>query len=232
VRILLVLLLPAAQLGAQRFDSAVFVEQVRTDITTQSGSAERRRLVDRTAQFSMAARGDTLVVTADSIHLTESANAELRTINVDAVIGARWKLRLTRAGAAIVDEAPVVPQVVGDVSDVGTAMADFFPPSPPDLFVGTRKTDDAARRWQRLSDSAGVQRFQFTSTRHDTTASMNGAMSVTSAQDAVEATTVVWDPVRGPLRWSRTIKTTVTSRFGGQTVRAQVDQRIVVQRQN
>ena len=75
--LLLFLLLAAAPLGGQALDGAVFIENVHSEITTQTGSAARRRVVDRMAQFDMQQHGDTLIVTADTVHLIEAADASV-----------------------------------------------------------------------------------------------------------------------------------------------------------
>ena len=220
----------AAQYNVDRLAGARFTERVQSEIITQAGASERHRTVVRSARFVITTRGDTLVVTTDTVALTESIAGERTAIDVDAVIGARWKLLLSARGAATIIDRPFVPPTVSDVSDIGTAIDDFFPPSPPNLANGAAMTDSAGRKWRRLSDSAGMQRYRFSATRRGITRDVGDSVTVESSQDAAENTDLAWDALRGPIAWTRSILTTVTTRFAGRTVRAQVDQRINVRR--
>ncbi len=219
-----------AQYTAEHLVGTRFVERVQSEIVTQAGAAERHRSVVRTAGFTITARGDTLMVTTDTVALTESVSGERATIDVDAVIGARWKLLLSSRGAATIIDRPFVPPAVSDVSDIGTAMDDFFPPPPPTLAAGGATTDNAGRMWRRFADSSGMQRYRFGATRRGSTRDIGDSVTVESTQDGSENAAMAWDPQRGPIAWTRSILTTVTTRFAGRTVRAQVDQRIIVTR--
>lgn len=215
----------------RRLDGAAFVETVHTDVTTLSGLAERHRLVLRTSQFGTMVRGDTLVVTADTVDLRETAERGQQLIDVDAVIGARWKLTLDAHGDATVDTEPFVPGEVGDVSDMAIAMRDFFPPIPPVLAIGKQATDTVGRVWRRLADSAGRSRYHWSAQQHrDSSYVAADSVAVQASLDTQDESDVAWDLARGPVAWSRRIETTATSRFAGKTNRAAIDQRIVVRR--
>ena len=226
----------AAAAGAQspryplNLSGSAFIEQVRSDVTTASGSAERRRTIDRSARYAFSMRQDTIVVTADSLRLDETADNVRRTVDVDAVIGGRWKLLVPAGSTPVAVDAPFVPGVVVDVSDLGAAMDDFLPAVPPPLAPG-KDTSDGGRTWRRLADSAARQRYHWSERRHADSTSI-GADSVTmhTLLDSHEESEMAWDPERGPLAWTRRIETTVTSRFAGRTVRAVVEQRVRVTR--
>jgi hypothetical protein len=210
---------------------ATFVEQVHSDVTTQAGTAELHRTIVRMARYSTATRTDTLVVTADSLHLDETAGNIHRPIDVDAVIGGRWKLVASGPGKTRVVDTPFVPGEVADVSDLGSAMDDFFPVAPPALAPGAQSTDTSQRVWRRLADSAREQRYHWSERRHgDSTSIGSDSVLVHAVVDTHEEGDLAWSAVRGPLAWARRIQTLVTSRFAGRTVRANVDQRIVVAR--
>jgi hypothetical protein len=221
----------AAQYRIDRLAGARFVERVQSEIITQAGAAERHRTVVRTAGYQFVARADSLLVTTDTVALSESVNGIRTPVDVDAVIGARWKLLLDSRGTPVVLDRPFVPVSIADVSDVGTAMDDFFPPPPPRLATGATGTDSAGRRWGRIADSAGIERYHFSGTHRGTTRDVGDSLTVESTQDATETTDLAWDRARGPVAWLRSILTTVTTRFAGRTVRAQVDQRIKVSRE-
>ena len=72
-------------------DTAVMQFNISAQETTSreaydraSKSAEQVRRIARTARFGITARGDTLVVTADSLDLRETSDGVERTIDVDA----------------------------------------------------------------------------------------------------------------------------------------------------
>jgi hypothetical protein len=224
----------AAQLpryDVARLHGAVFAEQVHSDIATQAGTAERHRTVNRTVQYTLATRADTVVATSDSVSLSENADGVRTEVDVDAVTGARWTFLLDAHGASTLLDGPVVPRSVADVSDIGTAMDDFFPPSPPRVGVDAFPKDSAGWQWHRLADSAGVERYHYAGTRHDShQISSSDSVRVESTSVASETADFAWDPQRGPLAWSRQILTTVSTHFAGRTVRAKVEQQIMVRR--
>jgi hypothetical protein len=210
---------------------ATFVEQVRSDVTSQSGTAELHRTIVRLARYSTAMRTDTLVVTADSLRLDETSDNAHRVIDVDPVIGGRWKLVANGPGKTIVVDAPFVPGEVADVSDLGSAMDDFFPMAPPALAPGAQSTDSSQRVWRRLADSAAEQRYHWSERRRgDSTSIGADSIIVHAVVETREEGDLAWNAARGPVAWMRHIQTMVTSRFARHTVRANVDQRIVVAR--
>ncbi len=163
-----------------------------------------------------ATRGDTLVVTADSLDLRETANGVERVIDVDAVIGGRWLLTLATSGAAAVIARPFVPGDIADVSDIAIAMNDFFP---------------VTTVWRRLADSSGLSRYHWSADHHsDSSYVTAGNVAVSATIDAKEEGDIAWNLGRGPVAWSRRVETTVTSRFAGRTSRAVISQRITVRR--
>jgi hypothetical protein len=203
---------------------------VHSDIVTQSGLAERRRTVIRTAQYDVAAHSDTLVITADTVSLAQDADGTMQPVDVDALIGARWTLTLGPGGAAVALDSPVVPRAVADVSDIGRAMEDFFPQAPPVLVTGAEAGDGGGGKWRRLADSSGVARYHFSGTRHANNRTRGDSVAVDSDESITETANVAWDRTRGPLAWTRHIVIIETSHFAGRTVRAQVDQQIAVRR--
>jgi hypothetical protein len=227
---------PVGAQGAPRYDTgqlngATFSEVLRSEVRTAAGTAERVRNVVRNATYSITMRRDTLVVTADTLWLSETADGVTRAIDVDPVIGARWKLMLDSRGAVDVTDQPVMTRDIADVSDVSIAMDDFFPPAPPRLGVRGSARDSTQRLWRRLADSAGSQRYHVTRQQHNQTRqSLADTVAVTSTEEVTEDTDLVWEAVRGPMAWTRHIVSVLTSRYAGRTMRATADQYIVVGR--
>lgn len=216
--------------SAPSLDGAAFVERVHTDVSSRAGLGERHRVVDRYARYHLASRGDTLVVTADSVDLAETADGVRRVVDVDAVIGGRWKLVPGAGGALRVVDRPVITTDIADVSDVAAAMDDFLPAPPPDLVALAQTTDSNGRAWRRLADSAGTRRYRWSQHgRGDPSTGLSDlGAGVSATVETSEDVSLAWSA--GPRSWIRHIRSTVTTLVGTRTVRASIDQRIVVVR--
>lgn len=227
----LVALALATDYPVRALDGAHFTESIRTEAITRIATASRRRLVSRDSRFSVVVRGDTLGVSIDSAALNELADGSSRTLDTDAFVGGRFQLLLNGAGDARVLERPFIPDDIIEVSEVGRAMDDFFPPLPPSLAPGATRTDSAGRQWRRLTDSASLRRYRWTST-----ISRNGAETVADSvpvrvsESTRESSALAWHVSRGPLSWTRRIESELTTRLRGQTIMASVVQRIDVKR--
>ena len=212
-------------------DGARFTETIRTEALTRVGTVEMRRLVARDAWFGVTLRGDTLVVSADSVALTEVADGKSRRLDTDGFVGGRYRLGLDSTGQATLWQRPFIPDEIADVSDVSRAMDDFFPPLPPGIPLGGETADAAGRQWRRLADSGGTQRYRWTMlTSRDTSQVANDTVAVLMQEETREASALVWSATRGPLVWTRQIESDVTTHLRGRTVRATISQRIDVRR--
>ncbi|MES2123562.1 MAG: hypothetical protein V4503_02620 [Gemmatimonadota bacterium] len=212
-------------------DGVQFTERIRSEVNTRVATATSHRLVARDARFTVHVRGDSVMVSADSLVLSELVDGEQRALDTDGFVGGRYHLRIDSVGRAHLLERPFVPDDLIEVSDLSRAMDDFFPPLPPVLAPGGEGTDSTGRRWHRLTDSAGVQRFRWTAEReHDGTRHVADSVQTQVSESVHETSTLSWSPLRGPMRWSRRIESELTSRLRGQTIRASVVQRIDVNR--
>jgi hypothetical protein len=224
-----VLLAPGYPVAA--LDGAHFVETIRTEALTKVGTAELRRLVARDSRFSVTLHGDTLLVSADSVSLTEVADGHSRTIDTDGFVGGRYRLGLDAAGVATIWQRPFIPDDIADVSDLSRAMDDFFPPLPPAMAPGDAASDAAGRRWQRLADSSGSQRFRWSAqVSRDTAQVANDTVAVLIEESTHEESALAWSSSRGPLAWTRQIESNVSTRLRGRTIRATINQKIDVRR--
>jgi len=216
---------------ASHLDGAIFSEELRSEVRTESATATQVRTILRRATYSVALRRDTLLVTADTVWLHEDAEGAARDIDVDPVIGARWKLLIDPRGTVIVADAPVVTRDIADVSDVSLAMNDFFPLAPPSIAVRGTFRDSTGLAWRRLADSSGSRRYHLSQAPHTvTTHSVADSVAINSTEDITEDGDLVWDPVRGPIAWTRHITSVVTSRFASRALRAAADQHITIRR--
>jgi hypothetical protein len=212
-------------------NGAVFSEEIRTEALTRVETAERRRVLRRDTRFGITVRGDTVIVSADSVALSELADGTSRTLDTDGFTGGRYRLTLDASGRATLWLRPFVPDDIAEVSDLGRAMDDFFPLLPPDILPsGTDSTRDD-REWRRLADSGGVQRFRWTEHRErEATQSVADSVSAQIVESTRDEGTLAWSVTRGPLAWTRHIASDVTTRLRGRTIRATVVQQIEVRR--
>ncbi len=209
-----------------QLDSVRFLETVHSDVVTQAGAAERHRSIDRVTTYSMQRREDTLVVTIDTMALRENDEGQVRDIDVDPVIGARWKLLRDANGQDTVVDEPFVPDAIAEVSEVDVAMRDFFPDRPRPSLPGA-----GAVTWQRQGDSSGVQRWRWSyHGRVDSTAAAADSHATPVNGDVHDTGLLACSATRGPLTWHRDVDTDFSSRVGGRVVRGSVKQTILVQR--
>lgn len=212
-------------------DGAVFSEQIRTEALTRVETAERRRVLRRDASFGITLRGDTVIVSADSVALTELADGTSRTLDTDGFTGGRFRLSLDDSGHATLWQRPFVPDHIVEVSDLGRAMDDFFPLLPPDILPSSTDSARDGREWRRLSDSSGVRRFRWTEQRaREATESVADSVPAHIVESTREEGALAWSVTRGPLAWTRHIASDVTTRLRGRTIRATVVQQIEVRR--
>jgi hypothetical protein len=219
---------PQAFLRGEMVAGAVFAESLHSDVVTQSASGQRKRSVDRFAEYTMLLRSDTLVVTVDSLTLHERDAGTDRDIGVDAVTGARWQLVIDPAGHVVVAHTPFVPEEIGSVSDVAVAMDDFFPAVPGGLAVSASRSDSSGTQWRRLADSSSRRRYRWSRTSNDSTGA--DSLHPGSARVGHEDGDLVWQENRGPIVWHRKIHTTVTTVIAGRPMHADVDQQVGVRR--
>jgi len=222
---------PAPHYNTTSLAGTSFIEQVTSTVVSRSGGSERKRAISRTARFGVGVSGDTIVVSGDSLALSESVGGVDRTLDASGFLGGRWRLFLSNGGLPRIHHRPFVPDDLTEVSDVAAAMDDFFPRTPPVLAVNTSATDTANIRWDRLADSAGSQRYRWNLTRqYEGVRTVADTVPLQVHEVTRESGTLAWNPAGAPLTWSRTIHSEVTSAIRGRTVQAVVDQRIVVQR--
>ena len=212
-------------------DHVAFLERLNTTVTTHTGGADLHRAVSRDAVYLIALHGDTLHVSGDSLVLSETLNSKTRTLNTDGFVGGAWDVLLDPQGGATIEASPFVPLELLDVSNVGLAMDDFFPPRPPVLFPKATMTDSVKRSWTRLADSAGLQHYIWTSSRETTRTDSTGSSAVEAVHEVVrEDSDLLWDAERGPMSWRRHFQVTAASKVAGRTLIAEIEQRIVVTR--
>lgn len=211
--------------------STSFLEVIATSVVSRSGGAEVRRSISRSARYGVRRAADTVIVSADSLDLSESSGDATRRLDAGGFLGGQWKLFLDARGAVRVLTRPFVPDAMAEVSDVGAAMDDFFPRLPMALAVGGSATDSAGMHWSRLADSSGLSRYQWSVTRqHAGTRTVADTVPLRANETTRESGTLGWDPVGVPRAWTRVIHTELTSTIRGRTVQGVIDQRIMVRR--
>lgn len=212
-------------------DRSSYLEAVSTSVDSRTGTLQSRRSMARTARFGVRIAGDTVIVSGDSLELSETTGGVTRSFDPGGFLGGQWKLFLGPTGLPRVVARPFVPDDIAEVNDVAAAMDDFFPRTPPALLVNASTTDTAQYRWTRLTDSAGAGRYRWTVNRdHEVVRTVADSVPLKSHEVTRESGAVVWGSAGVPLGWSRSIHTEVTSTIRGRTVQAVVEQRIEVRR--
>jgi hypothetical protein len=225
--VLLAALFSAPPLRAQA--PAGYSESITSSITSRTASAELVRGLTREIRYARSMRGDTLVMQATQVRLEEQGEGGVLRHPTEGVTGGRWKLLPGARGGWQVVDRPFVPPALLEVNDLASAMDDFFPPLAPPLQRDGRIRDGAGRSWHRLSDSAGVRRYEWEVSRtRDTTTYARDTVPVQVEEEVQEIASLRLDARGEPLGWTRTLTTEVYTRGGGRGVRATVRQVIVV----
>lgn len=216
-----------------------FSEQVRTEISTQTGGARREERTGRDGILVLrsAPAGGGLGFEAwyDSLTVWRENRDGRLAPATDGLLGGRWRGSLAPDGQVTVVAAPFVPDDVAEVSDLRGLLADFFPRlAPRALRVGGSWTDSAGYEIRRGGDAGPARRHGWTRTREsDSSWVERDSITVRVRRRAEEQGSVTWDPRRGPVRWSRTITERVELPAGGgvpRAIRSQAVQRIWVSR--
>lgn len=228
-RYALSLLLLSAPLPAQA--PVRYSESVSTEVRSRTAAAEQSRSLRREAQYEVTRRADTTVVQVLATELEEQGGEGTVQFNTDGFVGGRWKLVTDTAGKLRVVDRPFIPPVLLAVSDLTTAMDDFFPPHPVPLAVGEKGRDALGRQWERRADSAAIQRYHWDLQRQrDTVMIVRDSLPLNVEEQIRESSELHLD-IRGTaVAWVREIVTEVTSRAAGRAVRATIRHRIAVRR--
>lgn len=228
---------------ASQLDCARFFETGDSDILTQSGGRGPMQTAGRRAvwRFRAASAGDgvTLVGWLDSLAVWRRSVETTISPDTDGLLGGRYRGTLSNTGAYVSQARPFIPEEVGEVAGMATALDDFFPPLPRRaLAPGESWTDSLGLTIRRLSDSSlsGVllYRFALEARREARSAAIPGdTLPLDLRQISQERGSFVWHPFLGLLRRDRRIvvETTVPpGRTVRQTVRSKIEQRITLVR--
>jgi hypothetical protein len=190
-----------ARYSIQSLGCAAFLEQVRTQIRSQTGSVVREERAGRDGILVIhAVRADSgLLVEAwyDSLTVWREGPEGRITPETDGLLGGRWRGRLREDGRYWGGETPFIPDDIGEIAELRGLMDDFLPrlPGRP-LGAGERYA------WTRHSAS-------------DTTALPRDTVAVPVRREIDEKGALIWDRTVGPARWERTLLLTVRVNPGG-----------------
>jgi hypothetical protein len=228
---------------ASQLNCARFFEAGDSQILTQSGGRGPMQTAGRRAVWQFravpAGAGLSLEGWLDSLSVWRRSGETSISPDTDGLLGGRYRGTLSGAGAFVSRARPFVPDEVGEVAGMATALDDFFPPLPRRaLGTGQSWTDSAGVTIRRLSDSAlsGVllYRFALEDQHENRRAAIAGdTLPLELRQISRERGTYVWHPTLGLLRRDRHIVVQTTVPAGGavrQTVRSKIEQRITVLR--
>jgi hypothetical protein len=213
---------------------SAFQEVVSGDVRGEAGRAVRQERLGRSGILVVrraAADSDSLEAWFDSLQVWREGPEGRIEPDTEGLLGGRWIGRLSASGRWTEEQTPFVPDEVAAVMDLRTLLEEFFPGLPTvSLRIGAADSSGGTVI-RRERDLAGAHRYSWRLQREvDTVAPINDSLEVAIQRDVREEGTMLWSPDRGPLRWSRTISTTVRPSGGSAKTRGIVTQRITVAR--
>lgn len=149
--------------------------------------------------------------------------------DAEGLLGGRWIGRLEPDGRWIGSQVPFIPDEVALVTDLRPLLEEFLPRLPGRvLSVGA--ADSANGRVIRREQGAGdLQRYAWrAASGFDTTATLGDSVR-RMRRETTEEGWLLWSPVEGPVRWERSVTTTLVPE-GRNAGRGVAVQRIAVVR--
>lgn len=222
---------PAPRYLPSQLACAAFQVVVTGDVRGEVGRAVRQERLGRSGVLVIRqAAADSLEAWFDSLHVWREGPEGRIEPDTEGLLGGRWIGRLTPEGRWIGAQVPFVPDEVAAVMDLRPLLEEFFPLLPvAHLRVGAADSSGGSII-RRERDAAGAHRYSWRLRRvGDTVAPINDSLEVPIRRDVREEGTMLWSPDRGPLRWERTISTTIRP-SGSAKARGVVSQRVAVLR--
>ncbi|MEO8294979.1 MAG: hypothetical protein ABI613_05630 [Gemmatimonadota bacterium] len=228
--------------GTGQFACSRFDEHVIANVTTETGSGRRKEVVGQEGSLTILARdtlnGLLLEAWYDSLVVYREAAEGRIQPGTDGVIGGRFRGALTPDGRYTRRRVPFLPEDVGEVVNLVSALDDFFPRlAPVPLAVGESWSGSPRMRITRLPDSLSLgqslRRYELKVTEADRPVPASDSTGIDVIQGEDHLGVYVWSADRGLLRWDRevAIRTVVPpGRDVRQAVRAKVVQHIVIER--
>ena len=210
---------------------AAFREEVRSEIRSETGTIFRDERAGRDGVLLVqAARGDSGVALTswyDSLHLYRESPEGRIAPDPEGLLGGRWRGTLSAGGRYHGRESPFIPDDVAEIADLRGLMGDFFPmlEAYPGREVSIRRVGE---------EPGGLGRYAWTiKFRADTSGVVDDTLVGPMSREFQESGTMTWDPVRGPIRWERTITVRGRIQASGpikRGMRSTVVQRVRVER--
>jgi hypothetical protein len=215
-----------------QFSCSAFQEDVSGDVRGEAGRALRQERLGRRGILIVrraTADSDSLEAWFDSLQVWREGPEGRTEPDTEGLLGGRWIGRLSARGRWTEAQTPFVPDEVAAAMDLRDLMGEFFP-VPPAVYLRVGAADSSGGTViRRERDAAGAHRYSWRTERTvDTVAPINDSLEVAIRRDVREDGTMLWSPEHGPLRWTRTISTTVRPSGGSAKTRGVVTQRITV----
>jgi hypothetical protein len=213
---------------------SAFHEVVSGQVRGEAGRAVRQERLGRSGILVVrraAADSDSLEAWFDSLQVWREGPGGRTEPDTEGLLGGRWIGRLSAQGIWRQEQTPFVPDEVAAVMDLRALLGEFFPVLPA-VYLGVGAADSSGGSViRRERDVTGAHRYSWRVKREvDTVAPINDSLEVAIRRDIREDGTMIWSPDRGPLRWERTISTTVRPSGGSAKSRGVATQRITVVR--
>lgn len=194
------------------FACARFRQDLQANVRIQSGNRGLRQTTGRTGVLIVAgqdsAGGIRLDSWFDSLMVWREDASGKASPGTDGVIGGRFAGLMSRRGHYSRLDSPFVPDEIAEITDLGAALDDLFPPVPGiPLAVGQRWQDSTGWVLTRLDDRSNRRRYRITAnreTRQHLLLPDSTAVDVRLVEQ--ETGILIWDPASGVVRWERSIE--------------------------
>lgn len=195
------------------FRCAVFHESLSGEARGQAGRATREELLGRdgilVVRKAPADSGGLIEAWFDSLRVWRSAPGGMVEPDVEGLLGGQWVGSIAPNGRWSDVRAPFVPDDVAAVMDLRRLLDDFFPLLPARALANGAADTSDGRVIRRERIAGGLERFTWRlSARRDTSAALGDSLSPVR-EELDEEGTMVWSVSEGPIRWERTVTTTL-----------------------
>ncbi|NOT07767.1 MAG: hypothetical protein HOP28_06135, partial [Gemmatimonadales bacterium] len=224
---------------AELLRCAAFLEQVESDIRTESRGPVQRERTGRTGvlviRLAPDDSGSVLEAWYDSLQVWREALEGRTEPDAEGLLGGRWRGRLSADGRYAGSAVPFVPDDVAQIMAAEGILSRFLPRLPARR-LRPGEADNGAAGWalRRLQDGAGgVERYAWTLRESARERIPGDSAAVPVVRATHESGRLDWELGRGPVGWERTIRDTVVigaEGLGRRQVRTTIIQQIRVTR--
>jgi len=227
----------------QQLDGATYRQEIRSEITLESGRerSHERSLRDGRLRLRATGQDSLLALEAwfDTLDAWRDGAGGRVAPETDGVIGGRFRGLLSRQGGFRITDTPFVPDDLAQVSELSSALADLLPPLPSHALAAGQSLRDAfgtafLRLADGLVDGRRVERYRLArQSEGEEVRLLPDSTEVRAVRRERESGVFSWSGDVGLVRWEREVTVEVVVPAGGvvkQPFRTVIEQTILVSR--